>query len=266
MFDWRADWQAWARTHHLALDVARKIGNQHAEAVTLRSLGALNRELGRFDEATGMLTQAAEIFIRLDDRHRWAVAMRNLGDTLRYQGRLDEAIAAFSDALKIVEYEEARTLVRYGLVHRDRWNNDHALHMFEQALNTFRDLDDQRWQARALRHIAVVHRNEARPRAASGERPDSVGTGAADYPRVRGERIPTRPNRQTSGGSTRVRGERGSWIVRPARLLATSLRARGARAPQLVCMAGRMSLACAGLTESVADSRQPLWCNTYQRA
>ncbi|WP_227999088.1 ATP-binding protein [Nocardia australiensis] len=205
MFDWRADWQAWDRTHGLALHAAQEAGNDRAEAVTRRSLGALCRELGRYDDACGMLGRAAEIFQRLEAPSEWAVTLRLLGDTFRYQGRLREAIANFSTALDVAEsgsdiriaagihngiadasrglsrwgdarrhfdtsltmyrslddrLEGTRTRVRYGLIHRDRWDNDRALREFEYALPVFREFDDQRWQARTLRHIAVVHRNE----------------------------------------------------------------------------------------------------------
>ncbi|GAP32164.1 hypothetical protein NSK11_contig00144-0006 [Nocardia seriolae] len=165
MFDWRADWQTWARTHHLALDATRKIADEHAEAATLRSLGALYRELGRFDEATEMLTNAAEIFLRLEDRHQWAIAMRNLGDTRRYQGRLDEAISAFSDALEIVEAEgDSRSVagVLNGIADASRglsrW--DDASRHFESSLTIYRALDDRLEAARTLIRYGLVHRDQ----------------------------------------------------------------------------------------------------------
>jgi hypothetical protein len=56
MFDWRADWRSWEHTHQLALDAARQANDAGAEAGIMRSLGALYRELGRYDEAVVMLT------------------------------------------------------------------------------------------------------------------------------------------------------------------------------------------------------------------
>lgn len=56
-----------------------------AEAGILRSLGALYRELGRYDEAVTVLTRAAAIFEGHADQRRWAAVLRNLGDTYRYQ-------------------------------------------------------------------------------------------------------------------------------------------------------------------------------------
>ncbi|WP_280369726.1 ATP-binding protein [Nocardia wallacei] len=164
MFDWRADWQAWAHTHRLALDAARKIADERAEAVTLRCLGVLYRELGRYDEATEMLTQAAEIFHRLGDRPLWATTMRNLGDTRRYQGRLDEAIASFSDALEIVEAEDdSRSIagVLNGIADASRglsrW--DEASRHFESSLAIYRTLNDHLEEARTLVRYGLVRRD-----------------------------------------------------------------------------------------------------------
>jgi tetratricopeptide (TPR) repeat protein len=101
MFDWRADWRSWERTHQLALDAVRQAGDADAEAGIMRSLGALYRELGRYDEAVSLLTQAAAIFESRGDQQRWAAVLRNLGDTYRYQGRLAEAIETFSAGLAL---------------------------------------------------------------------------------------------------------------------------------------------------------------------
>ncbi|CAM3954358.1 NB-ARC domain-containing protein [Nocardia ninae] len=167
MFDWRADWQAWAHTHRLARDAARKMANHHAEAVILRNMGALYRELGRFGEAVDMLTQATEIFLRIGDRRQWAAAMRNLGDTRRYQGRLDDAIRAFSAALDIVQTEgDTRSVagVLNGIADASRglsrW--DDAREHFEASLTIYRSLNDQLEEARTLIRYGLVHRDQWR--------------------------------------------------------------------------------------------------------
>jgi tetratricopeptide (TPR) repeat protein len=74
-----------AHTARLALDAAREAGDADAEAGIMRSLGALYRELGRYDEAVALLTRAAAIFESRGDRQRWAAALRNLGDVYRYR-------------------------------------------------------------------------------------------------------------------------------------------------------------------------------------
>ncbi|MBF6126596.1 ATP-binding protein [Nocardia brasiliensis] len=164
VFDWRADWQAWAHTHNLASDAARRAANEHAEAVILRSWGALYRELGRFSDAVDILTQATEIFWRIGELRRWATAMRSLGDTRRYQGRLDDAIIAFSAALDIFEAEsDTRSVagVLNGIADASRglcrWAD--ARERFEASLNIYRELNDELEEARTLVRYGLVDRD-----------------------------------------------------------------------------------------------------------
>ena len=163
MFDWRADWRSWERTHQLALDAARRAADTGAEAGILRSLGALYRELGRYDEAVTMLTQAAGIFGDHDSQQR-ATALRNLGDTYRYQGRLGDAIEAFSAALAVFQSAvDSRSVagVLNGMADAyrglSRW--DDACSAFQTCLGIYHDLDDRLEEARAKIRYALVFRD-----------------------------------------------------------------------------------------------------------
>lgn len=165
MFDWRADWRSWERTHQLALDAARRQVDAKAEATILRSLGALYRELGRYDEAATLLMQAAGIFDSHADRHQWATAMRNLGDTYRYQGRLTEAIDTFSAALTVFR-EAADTRSAAGALNGmadayrglSRW--DASGSAFRESIGIYRDLGDRLEEARAKIRYALVFRDQ----------------------------------------------------------------------------------------------------------
>ena len=165
MFDWRADWRSWEHTHQLALDAARQAADANAEAGILRSLGALYRELGRYDEAVAMLTQAASIFEGRADRHQWATVMRNLGDTYRYQGRLAEAIETFSAGLAVFQ-EAADTCSVAGVLNGmadayrglSRW--DQARSAFQACIGIYHDLADQLEEARAKIRYALVFRDQ----------------------------------------------------------------------------------------------------------
>jgi tetratricopeptide (TPR) repeat protein len=165
MFDWRADWRSWERTHRLALDAARRRADAKAEAEIMRSLGALFRELGRYDEAVTMLTQAARIFDDQADQHQWATAMRNLGDTYRYQGRLAEATEVFSAALSVFQrLADTRSVaaVFNGMADASRglsrW--DDARTGFETCIGIYRDLEDRLEEARAKIRYALVFRDQ----------------------------------------------------------------------------------------------------------
>jgi len=165
VFDWRADWRSWERTHQLALDAARRQADTKAEATILCSLGALYRELGRYDEAANLLTLAAGIFDSHTDRHQWATAMRNLGDTYRYQGRLTAAIDTFSAALTIFR-EAADTRSAAGALNGvgdayrglSRW--DASTSAFRESIAIYRDLGDRLEEARAKIRYALVFRDQ----------------------------------------------------------------------------------------------------------
>ena len=165
LFDWRADWRSWERTHQLALDAARRAADATAEAGILRSLGALYRELGRYDEAVTMLTQAAGIFGDRADQQQWAAALRNLGDTYRYQGRLGDAIEAFSAALAVFqEAADNRSVagVLNGMADAyrglSRW--DDARGAFQACLGIYHELEDRLEEARAKVRYALVFRDQ----------------------------------------------------------------------------------------------------------
>lgn len=164
MFDWRADWQTWDRTHELALHAAQKAGNHRAEATTLRSLGALYRELGRYDDAVDKLGRAAAIFQDLDARSEWAATLRLLGDTFRYQGRLHEAITHFSTALDLAD-SGSDTRIAAGIHNGiadasrglSRWGD--ARRHFDTTLAIYRSLADRLEEARARVRYGLVHRD-----------------------------------------------------------------------------------------------------------
>ena len=129
----------------------------------MRSLGALYRELGRYDEADAMLTKAARIF---DDRtSQQAAALRSLGDTYRYQGHLIAAIDTFAAALAVFEADaDARSVagVLNGMADAyrglSRW--EEARSAFETCIGIYHDLDDRLEEARAKIRYALVFRDQ----------------------------------------------------------------------------------------------------------
>ena len=165
VFDWRADWRAWERTQRLALDAATQNGDMMAQARTLRSLGSLYRELGRYDEAVTLLTRAAGIFGDRGDRHQWATATRHLGDVYRYQGRLLAAIGSFSDALEVFR-DEGDTRSVAGALNGTadagrglaRW--EESASTFRDCIDIYRELGDRLEEARAKIRYALVFRDQ----------------------------------------------------------------------------------------------------------
>ena len=165
MFDWRADWRSWEHTHQLALDAARQAQDADAEAGIMQSLGALYRELGRYDESAAMLTRSAAIFDSHGDRRRWSGVLRNLGDTYRYQGRLAEAIETFSAGLTVFRSaddrrSEAGALNGMADAHRGLSQWDQARDAFQACIGIYHDLADRLEEARARIRYALVFRDQ----------------------------------------------------------------------------------------------------------
>ena len=165
MFDWRADWRSWKRSHQLALDAARRGGDTPAEGRILRCLGVLHLELGRYEESAAFLTQASAIFSGQGTHHQRAAAMRNLGDTYRYLGRLTDAIDAFTAALAVFRQEAdtswaAGALNGAGDAYRglSRWHESDSA--FRDCLAIYHDLGDQTEEARAKIRYAMVFRDQ----------------------------------------------------------------------------------------------------------
>ena len=165
LFEWRADWRSWERTHQLALDAAHRSADVTAEARTMRSLGTLYRELGRYDEAVSLLTRAADVFAECGDQHHRAAAMRTLGDTYGYQGRLADAIEAFTEALALSRAEgDTRSLagalngMADALRGLARWDESAAA--FRDCIAIYQSLGDRMEEARAKVRYALVFRDQ----------------------------------------------------------------------------------------------------------
>lgn len=164
MFSWRADWRAWEQTHQFALEGARLSGDDRAQAEVQCSLGLLYRELGQYDQAVAMLTNASENFRRLGDEHQWATALRNLGDTYRYQGLLEEALKAFATALAVFQNVHDQRSVAAALngmadAHRGLSQWDEAERAFGRCIAMYRDLNDKLEKTRSTVRFAMVFRD-----------------------------------------------------------------------------------------------------------
>jgi tetratricopeptide (TPR) repeat protein len=164
MFNWRADWKDWESTHRIALDAANRASSTLGQAVIQCSLGALYRELGRFDEAIALLTDSVTAFRQIGDDHREAVARRNLGDTYRYNGLLDLAISSFTSSLAVFErYSDLRSVadtlggMADALRGLSRWEDSES--RFDRCLSLYRQLGDQTEETRHTVTLAMVYRD-----------------------------------------------------------------------------------------------------------
>ena len=90
-FNRRAYWEEWLATHRVALDSARRAGDQQGEAWVLNNIGMVHIQLGMPD-AVGCYEQALAIRRAIGDQPGEAQAANNLADAYLRQQRFTEAL------------------------------------------------------------------------------------------------------------------------------------------------------------------------------
>jgi tetratricopeptide (TPR) repeat protein len=119
----RALWADWQRSHELALDAARWLGDRHGEGTTLMNIGNVYQAQGRWDEAIECYEESLRICRDLGDRHGEGQTLGNLGLVYEAQGRWAEAIECYEESLAIFRelgdrHGEGTTLMNIGNVLR----------------------------------------------------------------------------------------------------------------------------------------------------
>ncbi|MFA0769446.1 MAG: hypothetical protein OXFUSZZB_002774 [Candidatus Fervidibacter sp.] len=92
------NWKAAASTCEQILPLARELGDERAEALTLFRLGNLRLLLGDLDGAVTALQQARTLFERLNDAPYAFACRQSIGRALLLMGRLEEAEREFTQA------------------------------------------------------------------------------------------------------------------------------------------------------------------------
>jgi tetratricopeptide (TPR) repeat protein len=155
--------------HTAALDAARAAGDRAAEADELRRCAADFRQ-GRYDQASGKLRQALEIYRDLGDRFGQERTLCNLGQVLRRQGSYQEAVDHHRQALALARtlgdtFGEANALDGLGMALCLQGHYQPAADHHRQAIALFREIGEA--HDFALGNLAVVLvRQERWPEAA----------------------------------------------------------------------------------------------------
>jgi len=153
----RLDWMG------SALDAARQIGDQTAEANTLRALGDVHWFQDNLHDAQDHYQQALQLFRDVGDRRGEANALKALGDVLRFQKNLDSAHDHYQQALQLCRdvgdrRSEANALKALGDVLWFQDNLHDAHDHYQQALQLFRDIGSRLGEANALQALGDVLR------------------------------------------------------------------------------------------------------------
>jgi tetratricopeptide (TPR) repeat protein len=139
---YRGDHAAALRENRRALAFYERSGSRRNAGITLRSIGLVEIELGRFQAATRHLRQALDVFGDLGLQLDAAMANNGLGEGYHWLGDLDGARQCHLRAIELSQrcgsvYEEARAHDRLGGIAADEAKDQTARYHWGQALSRY---------------------------------------------------------------------------------------------------------------------------------
>lgn len=156
-------WDEAISLHRLAVEEARRLADEHAEARALVHVGVVARLKGHYQEATVSLAAALALIRDHDDQPGEAHALNELGVTQYTTGDYPAAAANLGAAIELLHglgdtMDESGALNDLGLVQVELGDYAGAAESFARALAMHRELGDQLWEANALNNIGIVQR------------------------------------------------------------------------------------------------------------
>lgn len=138
-FNSYAYWGDWERTHLLALEATRELGNRLAEAQTLINLGNVHSLRSNWEKASSCYEQSLGICGELGERLGVAKALGNLGNVYSRQGEWGKASECYKQSLSMFteiqdRYGEAQTLANMGIVAAQQGDKENAVALWQAAL------------------------------------------------------------------------------------------------------------------------------------
>lgn len=147
-FNAYAYWADWERTHLLALEASRELGDslhgdsyawRPSEAEILINLGNVHSLRGNWEKASSCYEQSLGIFGELQDRLGVAKALGNLGNVYSRQSYWEKARECYKQSLTTFRelgdrYGEAQTLANMGILFAQQSDNEKAVVLWQEAL------------------------------------------------------------------------------------------------------------------------------------
>ncbi len=166
-FNTYAYWSDWERTHLLALEATRKLGDslrdsfasRYREAQTLTNLGNVHSLQSNWGKANESYKQSLNIFSELEDRSGMAKTLGNLGNVYSrqdYWGKASECYQQSLDIFREIEdgYGEAQTLANMGILCMQQSDKEKAVVLWREALGKLSsDLPKSKRMAQWLQSI-----------------------------------------------------------------------------------------------------------------
>jgi predicted ATPase len=130
-------------------DIARRLGDNTAVAVSLNALAVFARDRGDVARAHTLFDQSLALWRESGDLKAVARALSNLANVVKLQGDYDRARSLYKECLSIFQGLRDRAGVAWSLnyqgdVARDQGDSVAAQALYEQGLAIFRELGD-RW-------------------------------------------------------------------------------------------------------------------------
>ncbi len=146
---------------HVA-SAARRNSDRAAEAAALTSLGSIDSNQGRFEQACSRHRQALEMFCEAGDSVGQARAMGNLGLTYVDLGRFHDAVSVYGQALTLFRQNgdracEVRSLCNLGIVEERLGRYRQAASRQEQSLVIAREIGARDTEYLALLNLGIAH-------------------------------------------------------------------------------------------------------------
>ena len=145
-----------------ALKIAQTIKNRPIEANSLNYIGVIYRNLGQYDKALGIYSDALRIAEDTRDSTQIAYSLNNIGGIYRLEGNNKIALQYILKALKIFERNNNKQGISYctiniGLIYRRQQEYTKALEYLNYTLKIREEINDKPGKALALNQIAEVN-------------------------------------------------------------------------------------------------------------
>jgi tetratricopeptide (TPR) repeat protein len=139
-FNTYACWSDWERTHLLALEATRKLGDRYREAQTLINLGNVHSLQSNWGKASECYKQSLSLFSELEDPLGMAKTLGNLGNVYSRQDYWGKASESYQQSLDIFRelkdnYGEAQTLTNMGILYIQQSDKENAVVLWQEALS-----------------------------------------------------------------------------------------------------------------------------------
>jgi predicted ATPase/serine/threonine protein kinase len=150
---------------HESLEIARKLDDKHAVAVSLNALAVHARDRGDITASRSLFEESLVLWKECGDQLAVARSLSNLANVVKLNGDFARARLLYEDCLSIFRELGDRTGIAWSLnyqgdVARDQGDTEAARTLYEESLATFRELGDRWGIAGSLADLGNLARDQ----------------------------------------------------------------------------------------------------------